>query len=113
MADVPSADVVIVNPTHYAVALRYDPELPAPQVVAKGVDHVAAAIRRIAEENGVPLVSNPPLARTLYRDVELDAMIPEALFVAVAQVLAYVFRTARGRRRENALRPRSQRAIRQ
>jgi flagellar biosynthetic protein FlhB len=112
MAQVPTADVVIVNPTHYAVALRYDPALPAPQLVAKGVDHVAAAIRRLAEENGVPLVSNPPLARTLYRDVELDAMIPEALFVAVAHVLAYVFRTARGRRRDQVLRPRRTRPIR-
>jgi flagellar biosynthetic protein FlhB len=109
MAQVPTADVVVVNPTHYAVALRYDPALPAPQLVAKGVDHVAAAIRRIAEENGVPLVSNPPLARTLYRDVELDAMVPEALFVAVAQVLAYVFRTARGRRRTEVMRSRRER----
>jgi flagellar biosynthetic protein FlhB len=99
LADVPGADVVVVNPTHFAVALRYDPGLPAPQVVAKGADHLAAAIRAAAEEHGVPLVSNPPLARTLYRDVELGAMIPEALYVAVAEVLAYVFRTARGRRR--------------
>ena len=66
--------------------------------MAKGVDHVAAAIRAAAEEHGVPIVANPPLARTLYREVELGAMIPEALFVAVAEVLAYVYRTARRRR---------------
>jgi flagellar biosynthetic protein FlhB len=103
LADVPGADVVIVNPTHFAVALRYDPAQPAPQVVAKGADHVAAAIRAAAEEHGVPLVSNPPLARTLYRQVDIGQMIPEALYVAVAEVLAYVFRTAR--RRRPALRP--------
>jgi flagellar biosynthetic protein FlhB len=99
LADVPTADVVVVNPTHFAVALRYDGNLPAPEVVAKGVDHIAAAIRAAAEEHGVPLVENPPLARTLYREVELGAMVPEALFVAVAEVLAYVYRTARGRAR--------------
>jgi flagellar biosynthetic protein FlhB len=99
MAEVPTADVVIVNPTHFAVALRYDGTSPAPKVVAKGREHVAAKIREIAEANGVPLVSNPPLARTLYREVELGAMIPEALYVAVAEVLAYVYRTARGRAR--------------
>jgi flagellar biosynthetic protein FlhB len=103
IADVPGADVVIVNPTHFAVALKYDPEQPAPLVVAKGADHVAAAIRAAAEEHEVPLVSNPPLARTLYRQVEIGQMIPEALYVAVAEVLAFVFRTARRRRRRPAL----------
>jgi flagellar biosynthetic protein FlhB len=94
LAEVPTADVVIVNPTHYAVALRYDGAAPAPELVAKGADHIAAAIRAAAEEHGVPLVQNAPLARTLYREVELGTMIPEALFVAVAEVLAYVYRTA-------------------
>jgi flagellar biosynthetic protein FlhB len=98
LADVPTADVVVVNPTHYAVALRYDGKRPAPEVVAKGVDHVALAIRRAAEEVGVTIVHEPPLARALYRDVELGQMIPEQLFTAVAEVLAFVFRTA-GRRR--------------
>jgi len=105
LADVPGADVVIVNPTHYAVALKYDPAQPAPQVVAKGADHIAAAIRAAAEEHDVPIVSNPPLARTIFRQVELGALIPEGLFVAVAEVLAYVYRTARGRRRQRQLLP--------
>jgi flagellar biosynthetic protein FlhB len=99
LAGIPTADVVVVNPTHFAVALRYDPELPAPEVIAKGVDHIALAIRAAAEEHGVPLVENKPLARTLYREVEMGQMIPEAMFVAVAEVLAYVYRTASGRAR--------------
>ena len=99
LADVPTADVVIVNPTHYAVALRYDGSTPAPEVVAKGMDLVAAAIRRTAEDAGVPVVSQPPLARALYREVDIGRQIPEGLFAAVAEVLAFIFRTA-GRRRD-------------
>jgi flagellar biosynthetic protein FlhB len=98
MADVPTADVVVVNPTHYAVALRYDGRVAAPEVVAKGVDLVAAAIRRAAEDAGVPIVHDAPLARTLHAQVELGHQIPEELFAAVAEVLAFVFRTARRRR---------------
>jgi flagellar biosynthetic protein FlhB len=94
MAAVPSADVVVTNPTHYAIALKYDGDHLAPIVVAKGKDHVAAQIRRIAEENGVPLVPDPPLARELYRVVEVDQMIPADLYAAVAQVLAFVYRMA-------------------
>ncbi len=97
MADVETADVVVVNPTHFAVALRYDGSTPAPELVAKGVDHTAAAIRAAAEEHGVPIVSDPPLARAVYHQVELGAMIPEELFAGVAEVLAYVYRIA-GRR---------------
>jgi flagellar biosynthetic protein FlhB len=102
LAAVPTADVVIANPTHFAVALRYDGTVPAPQVVAKGVDYVALAIRRVAEEHGVPVVTDPPLARALYREVELDAIIPEAFFAGVAEVLAFVYRTARKRPRTTA-----------
>jgi flagellar biosynthesis protein FlhB len=98
MAAVPSADVVVTNPTHYAVALRYDGTLPAPVVVAKGKDHVAAQIRRIATENNVPIVPDPPLARSLHASVEIDRMIPAELYAAVAQVLAFVYKMA-GRRR--------------
>jgi flagellar biosynthetic protein FlhB len=105
MTDVPTADVVVVNPTHYAVALRYDGTRPAPEVVAKGRGVVAAAIRRVAEEARVPIVHNAPLARTLYRQVELGRMIPEELFTAVAEVLAFVYRTA-GRRSLNQRRRR-------
>lgn len=102
MIDIPTADVVIVNPTHYAVALRYDATKAAPEVVAKGIDELALTIRRIAEEAGVTIVHQPPLARALYRDVELGKMIPEEFFHAVAEVLAFVFRTAAGRRRRVA-----------
>jgi len=101
MADVPTADVVVTNPTHYAVALRYDGSTPAPVVVAKGMDHLAARIREIARDAGVPIVPDPPLARSLYRTVEVGQEIPEQLYQAVAQVLAYVYRVA-GRRRAAA-----------
>jgi flagellar biosynthesis protein FlhB len=92
MQEVPKADVVITNPTHYAVALRYDEARNrAPVVVAKGSDLVAARIREIATENGVPLVAAPPLARALFRTVELGHEVPAALYVTVAQVLTYVY----------------------
>jgi flagellar biosynthetic protein FlhB len=102
MAAVPDADVVVTNPTHYAVALRYDGRSPAPVVVAKGRDLVAARIRAIAAEHGVPVVPNPPLARSLHASVEIDRQIPEELFGAVAQLLAFVYRTA-GRRRQSVV----------
>jgi flagellar biosynthesis protein FlhB len=98
MAAIPSADVVVTNPTHYAVALKYDGALPAPIVVAKGKNLVAAQIRRIATENNVPIVPDPPLARSLHAMVQIDRMIPAELFAAVAQVLAFVYKMA-GRRR--------------
>lgn len=104
LADVPTADVVVTNPTHYAVALRYDGGKPAPEVVARGVDLVAKAIREVAAEHGVPVLENPPLARALYADVELGQMIPEEFFAAVAEVLAFVYRTS-GRRSRDARRP--------
>ena len=92
LQEVPKADVVITNPTHYSVALRYDEaRMHAPVVVAKGVDYVAANIRRIAAEHKVPLFEAPPLARVLFRDVDLNAEVPATLYVAVAQVLTYVF----------------------
>ena len=98
MAAVPQADVVVTNPTHFAVALSYDGSHPAPVVVAKGQDLVAKQIRRIAEENNVPIVPDPPLARSLHKSVEIGQMIPAELFAAVAQVLAFVYRMA-GRRK--------------
>ncbi|GAB3446363.1 flagellar biosynthesis protein FlhB [Massilia solisilvae] len=92
MQNVPTADVVVTNPTHYAVALKYaEGQRGAPRVVAKGVDEVAAKIREIAQENKVALLEAPPLARALYKHVELEEEIPEALYSAVAEVLAYVF----------------------
>jgi flagellar biosynthetic protein FlhB len=98
MSAIPTADVVVTNPTHYAVALRYDGTHPAPIVVAKGKNLVAASIRRIATENNIPIVPDPPLARSLHAMVEIDQMIPAELFAAVALVLAFVYKTA-GRRR--------------
>ncbi len=92
MEEVPTADVVITNPTHYAVALRYDQEtMTAPTVVAKGKDMVAMHIRTLALENNVPIVSAPPLSRALYHTTELQDEIPAGLFLAVAQVLAYAY----------------------
>jgi flagellar biosynthetic protein FlhB len=98
MQEVPKADVVVVNPTHFAVALRYDEKrMRAPVVVAKGADEVAARIRDVATENLVPIFEAPPLARALYRNVDIGSPIPASLYVAVAQVLTYVYqlRTAR------------------
>jgi len=91
MAEVPKATVVVTNPTHFAVALRYDERRNgAPILVAKGADDVAARIREVAAEAGVPLVSAPPLARVLFRNVDIGVEIPASLYVAVAQVLTYV-----------------------
>lgn len=92
MADVPTADVVITNPTHYSVALKYDAErMAAPIMVAKGVDQAAMKIREIAKEHNVPRLQAPPLARALYTHSKVGEEVPEGLYVAVAQVLAYVY----------------------
>jgi flagellar biosynthetic protein FlhB len=108
MAQVPSASVVIANPTHFAIALKYDMEkMAAPVVVAKGVDAVALRIREVAEQNGVPIVRNPPLAQALYANVEIDEPIPAEHFKAVAEVIGYVFRL------QGKLRPASQAQQRQ
>jgi flagellar biosynthetic protein FlhB len=96
---VPTADVVVVNPTHYAVALRYDDTSDrAPIVVAKGVDEVAARIREIARKHGVPVMSRPPLARALHKHVKEGRPVPANLYRAVAEVLAYVYRLRGGKR---------------
>lgn len=96
MQAVPEADVVITNPTHFAVALKYKPdEMDAPVMVAKGVDAVAARIRDVAKENKIPVVENPPLARALYDSMEIDQMIPGEHYKAVAEVISYVFRLRR------------------
>jgi len=97
MAEVPKATAVIVNPTHYAVALRYDQAaMAAPAVVAKGKNYLALRIRDKAIEHRVPVVENPPLARALYQQVEVGQEIPVSLYRAVAEVLAYVYRVMRG-----------------
>lgn len=93
MANVPKADVIITNPTHYAIALRYDPDkMPAPIVLAKGADAVAARIRELATKNKVPIVRNPPLARILYDTTDIDDAIPIEHYQAVAKIIGYVYR---------------------
>ena len=93
LQDVPTADVVVTNPDHYAVALRYDAEtMDAPQVVAKGADFLCQKIKEIARKHNVPIIERPHLARALYAAVEVDQVVPETLFVAVAEVLAMIYR---------------------
>lgn len=97
MSSVPTADVVVTNPTHYAVAIKYDKtKAPAPMVVAKGVDYLAFQIREIAKENNVPIVENRPVARALYNTVPVEGMIPSDLYVAVAEILAFVYKQKHG-----------------
>jgi flagellar biosynthetic protein FlhB len=99
MQEVPKADVIVTNPTHFAVALRYDDKrMRAPLVVAKGADEIAARIREIAAENNVPIFEAPPLARALHRNVEIGGEIPSNLYVAVAQVLTYIYQVKNARR---------------
>ncbi len=99
MQEVPQADVVIVNPTHFAVALKYDDKrMRAPVVVAKGADLIAARIREVATENLVPIFEGPPLARALFKSVEIGNEIPATLYVAVAQVLTYIYQLKTARR---------------
>jgi flagellar biosynthetic protein FlhB len=94
MQDVPKADVVITNPTHLAIAIRYDAQdAPAPLVLAKGAGKVAERIKEIARENGVPIRENKPLARALYKVVEVGDVIPEEFYQAVAAILAQIYRT--------------------
>ena len=92
MQDIPSADVIITNPTHYSVAIRYNKEKEnAPRIIAKGVDHLALKIREIGRENLIQIVENPPLARELYKSCDIDTTIPDTLYKAVAEVLAFVY----------------------
>ena len=99
MKDIPSADVVITNPTHFAIALRYDPKRDsAPTVIAKGVDELAQRIKKIATENGIPLHEDRELARSLYKVCNVGDSIPEHLFQAVAKILAYIFQLKRNKK---------------
>jgi flagellar biosynthetic protein FlhB len=102
-SSVPKADVVVTNPTHYAVALKYDRDrFAAPIVVAKGTDFMAQRIREIAAEHNIPILERKALARALYASTEVGSEIPRDLFRAVAEVLAYVYRTKRPRRQARA-----------
>lgn len=92
MQSVPEADVIITNPTHFSIALKYDPEeMDAPVLIAKGIDDLAMRIREVAKEHDIPLVENKPLARVLFDQVDVDSMVPEQHFEAVAKVISYVF----------------------
>lgn len=95
MSEIPKADVVITNPTHIAVVLKYSDKLPAPQLVAMGADYVAEKIKAIAKEHNIPVIENKPLARTIFKTMKIGQVIPRELFVAVAEVLSYVFRLKR------------------
>jgi flagellar biosynthetic protein FlhB len=98
MTDVPKADVVVTNPTHFAVALKYDTKkMSAPNVVAKGADLIALKIKEIAKANGVPIVEDKPLAQALFKSVKIGDQIPEKLFQAVAQILAYIYKLKQAR----------------
>ncbi|HHV72081.1 MAG TPA: flagellar biosynthesis protein FlhB [Clostridia bacterium] len=93
MQEVPKADVIITNPTHYAVAIQYDEQtMEAPKIIAKGQDFIAEQIKKIAQQHGIPMVENKPLAQTLYKTVEIGDYIPPKLYQAVAEVLAFVYR---------------------
>lgn len=99
MQQVPEADVIVTNPTHYAVALKYDPDtMREPTVVAMGVDFMASQIRTIAQEHNIPVIEAPPLARALYYNADIDQPIPYELFKAVAAILAYVFQLRQGQK---------------
>jgi len=95
MAAVPKASVVITNPTHFAVALRYERGMNAPVCVAKGVDLIARKIREVAEAHDIPVVENPPLARALHGTVEIDQEIPQEHYRAVAEIIGYIMRLRR------------------
>lgn len=106
MKDVPEADVIITNPTHYAVALKYKPnEMPAPVMIAKGADLVAFKIKEIGEEYNIPVLQVPALARSIYHNTEIGSEIPEGLYIAVAQVLAYIYQVDQWKRGQMDRRP--------
>ena len=95
MADIPKADAIITNPTHFSVAIKYDVDkMIAPEVIGKGTDHLALKIREVARKHDIPIIENVSLARTLYRTVKVGQAIPRHLYKAVAEILAYVFKYA-------------------
>ncbi|MBC7421371.1 MAG: flagellar biosynthesis protein FlhB [Bdellovibrio sp.] len=99
MSEVPKADVIITNPTHIAVCIRYSDKLPAPQLIAKGADYMAERIKQIARDNNIPIIENKPLARTIFKTMKVGQVIPRDLFVAVAEVLSYVYRLRRKKKK--------------
>ena len=96
MQEVPKADALVVNPTHFSVAILYDRDsMEAPEVTAKGADHMALRMRTVARENNVPILERPELARDLYANVDIGATIPERFYKAIAEILAFVYRLRR------------------
>ncbi|RYZ70171.1 MAG: flagellar biosynthesis protein FlhB, partial [Proteobacteria bacterium] len=96
MADVPTADVIVTNPTHIACAIKYDPKtMAAPVLLAKGADAIAEKIKELAREHNIPIMENKPLARTMYKTMKIGQVIPRELFTAIAQVLSYVYKLKR------------------
>jgi flagellar biosynthetic protein FlhB len=91
-AAVPKADVIVTNPEHISIAIKYDEDMHAPKVIAKGADHLAMRIRQIAMKHGIPIVERKPLARALYKEIGVGQEVPPAFYTAVAEVLAYVYR---------------------
>ena len=92
MADVPEADVVITNPTHYAIALKYDNDVDsAPKMIAKGIDFIAVKIKDIAKENNIPIIENPALARALHDQIDIEQEIPSEFYKALAEIFSYVY----------------------
>lgn len=99
MSSVPEADVVITNPTHYAVALKYDSKVnSAPKLVAKGIDFMALKIRDIAKENNIPIIENPSLARALHAQMEIDQEIPSEFYKALAEIFSYIYELKKNKR---------------
>ncbi len=99
MADVPDADVVITNPTHYAVAMKYDNSVDsAPKIVAKGIDFIALKIKDIARDNDIPIIENPALARSIYNQIEIDQEIPNEFYKALAEIFSYVYELKKRKR---------------
>lgn len=106
LTEIPKADVIITNPTHIAVVLKYSDKLPAPQLIAMGADYMAEKIKEIAKLHNIPVIENKPLARTIYKTMKIGQIIPKELFVAVAEVLSYVFRLRKKKfARSKAARP--------
>lgn len=101
MTEIPKADVVITNPTHIACVLKYGDNLPAPKLVAKGADYMAEKIKQIAREHNIPVIENKPLARTIFKTLKVGQVIPRELFVAVAEVLSYVYKLRRKKKKQH------------
>jgi flagellar biosynthesis protein FlhB len=111
MSEIPKADVVITNPTHIAVVLKYSENLPAPQLIAKGADYMAERIKQIARDNNIPIIENKPLARTIFKTLKVGQVIPRELFVAVAEVLSYVFRLRRKKKKPSSQKVQAERGL--